>query len=292
MFEGTYTALVTPFAQDHLDETAFVQLIEAQISAGITGIVPVGTTGESPTLDYDEHHRVIELAVKTANGRCKVLAGTGSNSTKEAVNLTLEAERLGADGALIVAPYYNRPTQAGLVDHFSAIASASKLPIVLYSIPGRCGVEIGVETVATLAARHPNIVAIKEAGGSVERVSQLRSVLPEAFEVLSGDDSLTLPFISVGAVGVISVASNLIPAEVVALVKSALAGDCAGARRKHFELYPLFKELFVESNPAPVKYALSLLGRMLPGVRLPLAPLTDGSRARVEAALRNTGILR
>ena len=292
MFEGTYTALVTPFKQDHLDESAFVQLIEAQIAAGITGIVPVGTTGESPTLDYDEHHRVIELAVQTAKGRCKVLAGTGSNSTKEAVNLTLEAERLGADGALIVAPYYNRPTQAGLVDHFSAIATASKLPIVLYSIPGRCGVEIGVETVATLAARHSNIVAIKEAGGSVERVSQLKAALPGAFEVVSGDDSLTLPFISVGAVGVISVASNLIPAEVGALVKSALAGDYAGARRKHYELYTLFKELFVESNPAPVKYALSLLGRMQPDVRLPLAPLTEGSRARVEAALRKTGVLR
>jgi 4-hydroxy-tetrahydrodipicolinate synthase len=291
MFEGTYTALVTPFVQDRLDEPAFVQLIEAQISGGVTGIVPVGTTGESPTLDYDEHHRVIELAVQTAKGRCQVIAGTGSNSTKEAVDLTREAERLGADGALIVAPYYNRPTQAGLVAHYSAIADATKLPIMLYSIPGRCGVEIAVETVATLAAKHSNIVAIKEAGGSVERVSQLRAALPAAFEVLSGDDSLTLPFLSVGAVGVVSVASNIIPKEVSDLVRSALAGDYAGARTQHFQLYTLFKELFVESNPAPTKYALSLLGRMHPEVRLPLAPLTESSRARVEAALRHTGIL-
>jgi len=291
MFEGTYTALVTPFLQNRLDEAAFVRLIEEQISSGITGIVPVGTTGESPTLDNEEHHRVIELAVQAAKGRCKVLAGTGSNSTREAVSLTCEAEKLGADGALIVAPYYNRPTQAGLVAHFSAIAEATKLPIMLYSIPGRCGVEIAVETVATLAERHTNIVAIKEAGGSVERVSQLRAVLSENFEILSGDDSLTLPFLSVGAVGVVSVASNLIPAQVASLVRTALAGDYASARKQHFQLYTLFKELFVESNPAPTKYALSILGRMSEDVRLPLAPLSESSRARVEAAMRKTGLL-
>lgn len=291
MFEGTHTALVTPFLQDRLDESAFVQLIEAQISGGINGIVPVGTTGESPTLNNEEHHRVIELAVKTAKGRCKVIAGTGSNSTSEAISLTCEAERIGADAALIVAPYYNKPTQAGLLAHYSAIAQATKLPIMLYSIPGRCGIEIGVETVVALAQKHPNIVAIKEAGGSVERVSQLRSVLPAAFEILSGDDSLTLPFMSVGAVGVVSVASNLIPAQVGTLVKAALAGDYAGARAQHYKLYTLFKELFVESNPAPVKYALSLLGGMRPDVRLPLAPLAEPSCERVKAAMHNTGLL-
>jgi 4-hydroxy-tetrahydrodipicolinate synthase len=291
MFEGTFTALVTPFVQDQLDEAAFARLIEAQLSAGITGVVPVGTTGESPTLNNQEHHRVIELAVKTVGGRCKVIAGTGSNSTAEAVNLTVEAERLGADAALIVAPYYNKPTQAGLVAHYSAIASAVKIPIMLYSIPGRCGIEIGVDTVATLAERHPNIVAIKEAGGSVERVSQLRAALPAAFEILSGDDSLTVPFMSVGACGVVSVASNVAPARVAALVNAALAGDYSAARNHHFQLYTLFKELFVESNPAPAKYALSLLGQMHPEVRLPLAPLADSSRARVEAALRQTGLL-
>ncbi len=290
MFEGTFTALVTPFVQDHLDEAAFTRLIETQISAGITGVVPVGTTGESPTLNNDEHHRVIALAVKTVAGRCKVIAGTGSNSTSEAVNLTVEAERLGADAALIVAPYYNKPTQAGLVAHYGAIASAVKIPIMLYSIPGRCGIEIGVDTVATLAERYPNIVAIKESGGTVERVSQLRAALPASFEILSGDDSLTVPFMSVGACGVVSVASNVVPAQVAALVNAALAGDYATARKHHFHLYPLFKELFVESNPAPTKYALSLLGQMHPEVRLPLAPLADSSRARVEAAMRQTGL--
>jgi 4-hydroxy-tetrahydrodipicolinate synthase len=291
MFEGTHTALVTPFLQDHLDEAAFVQLIEAQISGGISGIVPVGTTGESPTLNNEEHHRVIELAVKTAKGRCKVIAGTGSNSTSEAVSLTIEAERIGADAALIVAPYYNKPTQAGLFAHYSAIAQATKLPIMLYSIPGRCGIEIGVETVVDLAQKHSNIVAIKEAGGSVERVSQLRSVLPDAFEILSGDDSLTLPFMSVGAVGVVSVASNLIPAEVCILTKAALTGDYAGARAQHYKLYTLFKELFVESNPAPVKYALSLLDKMHPDVRLPLASLSESSCQRVKAAMHTIGLL-
>jgi 4-hydroxy-tetrahydrodipicolinate synthase len=291
MFEGTHTALVTPFLQDRLDEAAFVQLIEAQISGGITGIVPVGTTGESPTLDHQEHHRVIEIAVKTASGRCKVIAGTGSNSTSEAVALTCEAERLGADAALIVAPYYNRPTQAGLFAHYSAIAKATKLPIMLYSIPGRCGVEIGVETVVALAAQHSNIVAIKEAGGSVERVSQLHSVLPESFEILSGDDSLTLPFMSVGAVGVVSVASNVIPSEVGTLVKLALAGEYEAARKQHYGLYTLFKELFVESNPAPVKYALSLLGKIHPDIRLPLSPLTPASCERVRMAMQKTGLL-
>ena len=290
MFEGTFTALVTPFVQDLLDEAAFARLIENQISAGITGVVPVGTTGESPTLNNDEHHHVIALAVKTVAGRCKVIAGTGSNSTAEAVNLTVEAERLGADAALIVAPYYNKPTQAGLLAHYGAIASAVKIPIMLYSIPGRCGIEISVETVAALAERHSNIVALKESGGSVERVSQLRTALPASFEILSGDDSLTLPFMSVGACGVVSVASNVVPAEVVALVNAALAGDYATARKHHFHLYPLFKELFVESNPAPTKYALSLLGRMHPEVRLPLAPLAASSRARVEEAMSQTGL--
>jgi 4-hydroxy-tetrahydrodipicolinate synthase len=290
MFEGTYTALVTPFVQDQLDEAAFARLIEMQLAGGVTGVVPVGTTGESPTLTNEEHHRVIELAVQTVAGRCKVIAGTGSNSTLEAVNLTIEAERLGADAALVVAPYYNKPTQAGLLEHFGHIASAVKIPIMLYSIPGRCGIEISVETVATLAARHSNIVALKEAGGSVERVSQLRSALPPSFDILSGDDSLTLPFMSLGARGVVSVASNLVPSQVASLVNAALAGDYSAARENHFHLYPLFKELFVESNPAPAKYALSLLGKMQPDVRLPLAPLAESSRNRVEIAMRQTGL--
>jgi 4-hydroxy-tetrahydrodipicolinate synthase len=283
--------LVTPFAVGRLDEAAFERLIENQIAGGISGLVPVGTTGESPTLDYAEHHRVIELTIKVARGRCPVIAGTGSNSTAEAISLTQEAERLGADAALLVAPYYNKPSQEGLYQHFKAIAQATKLPIILYSIPGRCGIEIGVETTARLAREFPHIVGIKEAGGTVERVSQLRLALPETFDILSGDDSLTLPFISVGAVGVISVASNLLPREVGDLVKAALAGDFAQARSLHLKYYPLFKDLFIEPNPVPAKYALSLLGQMSPEVRLPLSPMESTAAVRLEKTLRTLDIL-
>jgi 4-hydroxy-tetrahydrodipicolinate synthase len=291
MFVGTYTALVTPFINDQVDEAAFARLIESQITAGITGIVPVGTTGESATLDHAEHNRVIELAVKAAAGRCKVIGGTGSNSTSEAVSLTVEAEKLGCDAALLVAPYYNKPSQEGLFRHFGKIAEATKLPIILYSIPGRCGIEIGVETTARLAKAYSNIVAIKEAGGSVERVSALRAMLPPAFTILSGDDSLTLPFIAVGAEGVISVASNVVPFEVATFVRAALAGDMAKARDLHFRLYPLFKDLFIEPNPVPAKYALSLRGEMQPDVRLPLCEMGDASRAKVEATMRSLQLL-
>lgn len=291
MFAGTFTALVTPFQNDHLDEAAFERLVEEQIAAGITGIVPVGTTGESPTLDHAEHARVIELAVKAARKRCKVIAGTGSNSTTEAVSLTVEAEKLGADAALLVAPYYNKPSQEGLYRHYRKVAEATKLPIILYSIPGRCGVEIGVETVVRLAKDCPNIVAIKEAGGTVERVSALRAALPEEFQILSGDDSLTLPFIAAGAVGVISVASNLIPGDVCELVQHALAGRIEEARRAHLRLYPLFKDLFVETNPVPIKAALALQGKIQPNVRLPLCELSQGNQQKLEATLRKLQLI-
>ncbi|MFM8764478.1 MAG: 4-hydroxy-tetrahydrodipicolinate synthase, partial [Spartobacteria bacterium] len=218
-FAGAHTALVTPFRDGQFDTQAFRQLIEEQIAGGISGIIPVGTTGESPTLDHEEHLKVIEVAIQTANKRCLVIAGTGSNSTSEAISLTQAAEKAGADAALLVAPDYNKPSQEGLYRHFKAIAEAVRIPIVLYSIPGRCGIEIGVETTARLAKNFKNIVAIKEAGGSVERVNQLRQALPDSFQILSGDDSLTLPFMSVGAVGVISVASNIIPAEVSRIVR-------------------------------------------------------------------------
>ncbi len=291
MFAGTFTALVTPFQNDQIDEAAFERLIEAQIAAGITGIVPVGTTGESPTLDHAEHMRVIELGVKFARGRCKVIGGTGSNSTSEAVSMTVEAEKLGCDAALLVAPYYNKPSQEGLYRHFAKIAEATKLPLVLYSIPGRCGIEIGVETTGRLAKDFPNVVALKEAGGSVERVSQLRAALPAEFDILSGDDSLTLPFISAGAVGVISVASNVIPREVGDLVKAALTGDFAEARRLHFQLYPLFKDLFIEPNPVPAKHALALQGKMHRDVRLPLCEMAPATAAKLEATLRKLNLL-
>lgn len=291
MFAGTHTALVTPFRDGQIDEVAFEHLIDTQIAAHITGIVPVGTTGESPTLDHAEHCRVIEIAVQRAKGRCLVTAGTGSNSTAEAVNLTQEAEKLGADAALLVAPYYNRPTQEGLFLHYAKIAENTRLPLMLYSIPGRCGVEIGVDTVVRLASQFSNIRAIKEAGGSVERVSQLRSSLPASFEVLSGDDSLTLPFMSIGAVGVVSVASNVAPTDVGRLVRAALEGNYVEARALHFSLYPLFKDLFIESNPAPVKAVLAKMGIIYPEVRLPLSPLTAASEQKLHATLRVCGLL-
>ncbi|MEO8353822.1 MAG: 4-hydroxy-tetrahydrodipicolinate synthase [Chthoniobacteraceae bacterium] len=287
MFSGTFTALVTPFRDDRFDEEAFTQLVEAQIAGGVEGIVPVGTTGESPTLDHGEHLRVIELAAQVAAKRVKVIAGTGSNSTAEAIDLTVAAEKSGADAALLVAPYYNKPSQQGLFLHFSKIAEATKLPLILYSIPSRCGIEIAIETVRRLADACPTIVAIKEAGGSVERVSGLRVALPDEFDILSGDDSLTLPFMSVGACGVISVASNLLPKTVSDFVRAALAGKGDEARRWHQQLHPLFKGIFVEPNPVPIKHALALRGVMQPDVRLPLCAMSPPNAADFEVLLRD-----
>lgn len=285
-FQGVHTALATPFLNDEVDRPSFTRLVESQIAAGISGIVPVGTTGESPTLDHEEHHHVIELAVEISAGRVPVIAGTGSNSTREAVSLTRAAEKAGAQAALLVAPYYNKPSQHGLFAHYRAIADAVGIPLVLYSIPGRCGIEIGVDTVAALADACPNIRCIKEAGGSVERVNQLRTALPDDFQILSGDDSLTLPFLSAGAIGIISVASNLIPGPVVELVNAWLAGNASRALEIHSRLYPLFRDLFVESNPVPVKFALARAGVIASDeVRLPLAPLSESSRQKLSATL-------
>jgi 4-hydroxy-tetrahydrodipicolinate synthase len=292
MFRGTYTALVTPFRNGAVDEAAFEALIEWQIESGITGVVPVGTTGESPTLDHAEHTRVIELAVRAARGRCKVIGGTGSNSTDEAIALTEDAERVGADAALLVTPYYNKPTQEGLFRHYKAIAARTKLPIILYSIPGRCGIEIAVDTAVRLARECENIVAIKEAGGSVERVSQLRAALPAEFSVLSGDDSLTLPFLSVGADGVISVASNIIPREMVRMVQAFAEGRVAEARELHTRFYPLFRDLFIETNPIPIKTALSMAGRIAGEFRLPLCEMAPANAARLLATLQNLNLVK
>jgi 4-hydroxy-tetrahydrodipicolinate synthase len=289
-FSGAHTALVSPFRNGRFDAQAFQSLIASQVAAGISGIIPVGTTGESPTLDHDEHLAVIDQAVRAAAGRCLVIAGTGSNSTAEAVDLTQAAEKLGADAALLVAPYYNKPSQEGLYRHFGAIAESVKIPLVLYSIPGRCGIEIGVETTARLARDFANVRAIKEAGGSVERVNQLRAALPDDFEILSGDDSLTLPFLSVGAVGVISVASNLIPAAVVELVRLQLAGESAKALAIHQKFYPLFKDLFIEPNPVPVKFALARLGEMTADVRLPLCEMLPANAQRLTETLVRLGL--
>jgi 4-hydroxy-tetrahydrodipicolinate synthase len=284
MFRGTFTALVTPFRNGGIDAAAFEKLIESQIAAGISGVVAVGTTGESPTLSHKERQELIGLAVATAKKRCQVLAGTGSNATQHAVADTKMAEKLGADGALLVAPYYNKPSQEGLFRHFKTIADATALPIMLYNIPGRCGVDIVSDTVTRLAKECRNIVTIKEASGSVERVSELRVRLPESFTILSGDDSLTLPFMSVGAVGVVSVASNLFPAEVCALVRAYECGDAKLALNLHRKMFPLFKDLFIEPNPVPVKTALGWRGAMSGEVRLPLCEMSEVNQAR----LRNT----
>jgi len=285
MFRGTFTALVTPFRNGVVDDSAFKKLIETQIGADITGIVAIGTTGESPTLSDDEREQVIQLSVATANKRCLVLAGTGSNSTHHAVENTKMAERLGVDGALLVAPYYNKPSQEGLFRHFKAIADATSLPIMLYNIPGRCSVDILPETVVRLARECQNIVSIKEASGSVERVSELRRRLPEAFTILSGDDSLTLPFMAVGAAGVVSVASNLFPAQVCALVRACESGDLKSAAKLHRKLLPLFKDLFIEPNPVPVKTALGWRGAMSPEVRLPLCAMSEANQTRLRKTL-------
>jgi 4-hydroxy-tetrahydrodipicolinate synthase len=285
MFTGTYTALVTPFRNGRVDEKALRDLVRWQVSAGIDGLVPVGTTGECPTLDMEEHVRVIEIVVQAAGGKVKVVAGTGANCTAEAVELTQAAERVGADGSLQVAPYYNKPTQEGLYRHFKAIAAVTRLPIVLYSIPGRCGIEIGVETCRRLAADCPNIVGIKEAGGTADRVSQLREALPPRFDILSGDDSLTLPFMAVGARGVISVASNVVPREVIRMVHAFDDGRIAVAMKLHARLLPLFKNLFIETNPVPVKAALAMMGRVREEYRLPLCEMAPANRQKLRKTL-------
>jgi 4-hydroxy-tetrahydrodipicolinate synthase len=287
---GTYTALVTPFRDGKVDEAAFTRLLEDQIAGGVEGVVPVGTTGESATLSMEEHLRVIELAAQVVDHRVKVYAGTGSNSTAEAVYLTQEAKKRGVDGFLIVTPYYNKPSQAGLFAHYSALAEATWLPIIAYSVPGRTGMEIAIDTMASLALKHPNIIAIKEAGGSIERFSQLRQALPDNVSILSGDDSMTLPALAVGASGVISVASNLIPKPVGDMVRAFLAGHAAEAEKLHRSYYPIFRDLFIESNPVPVKTALARQGWMTEDVRLPLVPLQPQNRARLEVALEKFGL--
>ena len=278
---GTITALVTPFKADQ--SVAFddlTKLVEFQIKAGINGLVPVGTTGESPTLSHEEHLEVIRA----------VIAGTGSNSTKEAIELTALATEAGADAVLVVAPYYNKPSQEGVFRYFSAVAEATDKPVILYSIPGRCGIEIGVPVIERLRGKYPHVRFIKEAGGSVDRVDQIKQALGKDMTVLSGDDSLTLPFMAVGAEGVISVASNLYPKEVVQLVNACLDHDLAKATKLHRKLYPVFKTLFIEPNPVPVKFALARAGIIRSDlVRTPLTELTKTSEQTLVSVLKAFG---
>ena len=288
MFSGTFTALITPFKNDRVDEAAFGRQIKAQVDAGVTGIVPVGTTGESPTLSHEEHRRVIEVAVALARGTgVKVIAGTGSNSTAEAIELTAHAKASGADAALLVNPYYNKPTQEGLVRHFTAIARQVDIPIVLYNIPGRTNVTMTVSTMKRLTSECKNIVAVKDAAGNLDMTSE---AVGAGLTVLSGDDSLTLPMMAVGAKGVVSVASNIVPEMVVSLVKLAAAGDFSGARTIHQKLFALCRALFIETNPIPIKAAMQMVGRDSGELRLPLCEIAESNRAVVRAALQAVGL--
>jgi 4-hydroxy-tetrahydrodipicolinate synthase len=289
MFTGTYTAMVTPFRNGQLDEPALEGLIKLQIKGGVDGIVPVGTTGESPTVDCAEHIRIIELAVKFASKKIKVLAGTGANATSEAIALTQAAEKVGADGSLQVAPYYNKPTQEGLFQHYRAIANAVPLPIILYSVQGRTGVNIEPGTVKRLSGIE-NIIGIKEASGSIGQMAAILNIVPDDFVVLSGDDAITLPLIALGGRGVISVVSNEIPAEMTRLVRLAMQGNISGAREIHRRFHSLMEVNFVESNPIPVKAAMAEMGLLEPSWRLPLVPPKAENLARVREVLASLGL--
>ena len=274
--QGLYTALITPFSHGAVDYGKLKEIVEMQIAGGVDGILPTGTTGESPTLSVEEHLDVIEKVIEYANGRCKIMAGTGANCTEEAIKLTRRAKAMGADSCLQVTPYYNKPTQEGLYRHFSKIADDCGLPSVLYNVPGRTGVAIAADTIARLAS-NPNIVAVKEAGGSVERVSEILNLCD--ITVMSGDDSLTVPMMAVGAKGVISVASNIYPAELKKMVDFCAAGNFAEGLKLHRRFYSLFKHLFIESNPIPVKAAMAMMGLIEEEYRLPLCPISEKNRA-------------
>ena len=290
MFNGAFTALVTPFRNGEVDVEALEGLVEFQIAQGIHGLVPCGTTGESPTLSEEEDRLVIETVVRVTNGRVSVVAGTGSNNTASAIKYTKMAEEVGADGSLQVAPYYNKPTQEGLFRHFAAIAESTSLPLVLYNIPGRTSVTIASETIAQLA-EIPNIVGIKDSTLSMNMVSDIRRLCGEDFDILSGDDPMTLPLMALGGVGVISVASNVAPGAVSDLVNAMNSGDLARGRELHYRLLPLIRALSVETNPIPVKAAASLLGLCSDELRLPLVPMSGVNLRRLQEVMEGTAQL-
>jgi 4-hydroxy-tetrahydrodipicolinate synthase len=284
MFKGSIVAIVTPFSGGEIDFGALEKLIDFQITNGTSAILPCGTTGESPTLSHDEHDRVVEFTVEKVNRRVPVIAGSGSNSTAEALRLTRHARDVGADAALVITPYYNKPSQRGLYYHFEHIAKEVDIPVVIYNVPGRTGINMAPETVASLAAI-PNIVAIKEASGSLEQVSQIISRCD--ITVLSGDDSLTFPMMSLGAMGVVSVAANILPKRIAEMAASFLDKDIEAARVLHYELYQLSRILFIETNPVPVKAALAMMGKIKEEYRLPLCRMSDENRSKLERALKD-----
>ncbi len=290
MFSGAFTAIVTPFKDGALHAVALAELIRFGIDGGVSGFIPCGTTGESPTLSHDEHKKVIEITVKEVAGQVKVIAGTGSNSTEEAIELTRHAKKVGADGALLVSPYYNKPTQEGLYLHFKRIAEEVDLPIITYNIQGRTAVNIENSTMERLSLV-PNIVGVKEASGSILQMSEVIRLCGPGFDVLSGDDQMTFPLMALGGKGVISVVTNIVPHKMSALVKNMLDGNIEEARTIHFEIYELCQAMFVETNPIPVKYALSLMGKIEPEFRLPLCPPSQTNRERIKGILTRYGII-
>lgn len=289
LFKGVITALITPLRDGNVDEDAFTRLLERQIAAGVHGVVPMGTTGESASLHLDEHQRVVEMAVKIAAGRIRVIAGAGSSATDKAIELARHAKTVGADGALIVTPYYNRPSQAGLQAHFEAVAEAVQLPVLLYNVPGRTGVDLANETVAALAA-HPNVVGVKDATGDLGRIGWMRANIAEGFALISGDDASWLGYQAAGGHGVISVTSNVAPEGMVALYDAVEAGDLETARLWQDRLIGLHRALFLDSSPSPAKYALAKLGLCGEEVRLPLVPTRAEVRPLLDRALAEAGV--
>jgi 4-hydroxy-tetrahydrodipicolinate synthase len=285
-FKGVFTALVTPFRNGVVDHAAFEALLDRQLEAGIAGLVPVGTTGEAATLSDEEAVDLIVRTVKFNRGRALVMAGAGANDTKKAVEKAKRAEQAGADALLVVTPYYNKPTQAGLIAHYGAVAAATSLPVVLYSVPGRCGIEIAPKTCAELIQKHANIIGIKEAGGSAARVTQLRAACGDRLVIHSGDDGLTLPFLALGALGVTSVVANYAPREMVAMVEAWHSGNAVRALAWHEILAELADTLFIESNPGPIKAALTLAGRIGPDMRLPLVPVSERTRETLAGVMK------
>lgn len=292
MFKGSIVAIVTPFKNNKIDEKKLRDLIDFQIKNGTSGIVPCGTTGESATLNFDEHESVIQITIDQVKKRIPVIAGTGSNSTEEAIMLTKQAAGAGADASLQVSPYYNRPTQKGLYEHFKAIAQSVNIPIVLYNIAGRTGVNIEPETIAKLAQDCKNIVAVKEASGSLDQMSRIKALCPKSFRLLSGDDGLTLPVLSIGGTGIISVVANIVPKDVADLVSAFERGDITGARELHYKLLPLIKAVFLETNPIPIKTAMGLLGMCEPDLRLPMCSMSEANLEKLKKALKDFGLLK
>jgi 4-hydroxy-tetrahydrodipicolinate synthase len=290
MFTGSLVAIVTPFRKGKIDEQAFGALIEWQIANGTNGIVPCGTTGESATLSHEEHKRVVELTVEVVNRRVPVIAGTGSNSTDEAIALTRHAKQAGADGALLITPYYNKPTQEGLYRHYKAVAEAVDLPLVLYNIPGRTGVNMLPATFARLSVIK-NVVGVKEGSGSVQQASDIVQMCGERLTLLAGDDALTLPMMAVGGKGVITVTANIVPTDMANLVKAFAMGKVEEARKIHFKLSPLFAALFYETNPIPVKEALGMMGKIDPELRLPLCAMATDTREKLAHVLKDMGLI-